>query len=207
MLKEDVFALGGIVNLYYTDFAEINERKFKALEGGEIYFFYDLDIYVKWDTGAAAIGANVQIYDNKHTLISVLNVLNEDGSLPTFTMRPYFVRETGLFGNTPYVINVTFLQVARTEGVKLDRNKVVEIILEDHFEPEIYILYPKNGHIQQSTTLYVRGSAWDAQSGIRDILVTLDGETWYEAEGTLSWNVTIEVNETVIGTSSRGSSC
>ncbi len=199
ILKEDIFCIDAKVSAYYCDFTQIVDRKFKAYEGGEILFYYDLTVYVRWDTGAAAIGATVSLFDNKGTLIGVWNVLDPDGSLPTFTMNPFFVRETGIFSSSPYIINVTFLQVARTVGVKLDSSKDVFIIMEDHFEPEIFILYPKGGHTQQSTVLQVRGSAWDAQSGIKTVEVSLDGVTWEPVQGTLSWNHTMEVNETLIG--------
>jgi hypothetical protein len=198
-LKEDVFVIDARLDLWYCSFVNINERKFKAYDGGEILFHYDMDIFVRWDTGAAAIGATVQVLDNKDTLIAVLTVQKRDGSLPTFTMIPFFVRETGIFSDTPYVITATFLEVTKTVGVKLDANKEVYVILEDHFDPEIFILYPKEGHLQQSTTLQVRGSAWDSQSGIDQVLVTIDGENWEEATGDLRWNHTFVVNETLIG--------
>lgn len=198
-LKEDIFSIDAMLSAYYCDFTQITDRKFKAYSGGQILFYYDLNIYVRWDTGAAAMGASVQLFDNKHTLIGVWNVLNPDGSLPTFTMNPFFVRETGIFSSSPYIINVTFLQVQRTIGVKLDSNKDVFIIMEDHFEPEIFILYPKSGHTQQSTLLQARGSAWDSQSGIKTVEISLDGVTWEAAEGTLRWNYTMEVNDTLIG--------
>jgi len=198
-LKEDIFAIDSRLDLWYCNFQDINDRKFKALEGGEIHFYYDMNIYVRWDTGAAAIGANVQVFDNKQTLISVLNVREADGSLPTFTMEPFFVRETGIFSSSPYVVNVTFLQVQKTVGVRLDKSRDVFIVLEDHFEPEVFILYPKEGHIQQSTTLQVRGSAWDSQSGIKHVLLSLDGANWETATGDLRWNYTFEVSDELIG--------
>lgn len=198
-LKEDIFAIDARLDLFYCTFANINERKFKALDGGEIHFYYDMDIYVRWDTGAAAIGATVQVYDNKQTLIAVLPVERSSGKLPTFTLEPFFVRETGLFSDTPYVITATFLEVTKTVGIKLDSSKEVFVILEDHIDPEIFILYPKEGHLQQSTTLLVRGSAWDSQSGIKEVLVTLDGVNWEMATGALRWNHTFVVNDTLIG--------
>ncbi|MCK5252483.1 MAG: hypothetical protein KAQ96_06015, partial [Thermoplasmata archaeon] len=197
-LKEDVYVLDGRLDMFYCTFASITDRKFKATLDGSIHFYYDLDIIVRWDTGAAALGATVQIFDNKETLIAVLPVTRHDGRLPTFKMVPYYVKETGIFSDTPYVIYTSFLEVKKTIGVKLDASKVVYVILDDHINPEIFILYPKEGHIQQSTTLHVRGSAWDSQSGIRDVLLTLDGETWFKATGSLSWNITIEVNDTLI---------
>jgi hypothetical protein len=197
-LKEDVFVTDGRIDMYYCDYQVISDRKFKALENGELHFFYHLDIYVRWDTGAAALGATVQIFDNKGVLIAVLPVERGNGHLPTFRMEPYYVKETGIFSDTPYVINTTFLLVTKTVGVKLDANKVVNVILQDHINPEIYILYPKEGHIQQSTTLHVRGAAWDSQSGIKQVWVTLDGDTWWKATGDLRWNITIEVNDTLI---------
>jgi len=199
ILKEDIFSIGAKLQAHYCDFTQITERKFKAYDGGEITFYYDMNVYVRWDTGAAAIGATVQLFDNKQTLIGVWTVLKHDGSLPTFGMAPYFVRETGIFSSSPYIINVSFLQVARTVGIKLDRSKDVFIILEDHFEPEIYILYPKAGHAQQSTLLQIRGAAWDSQSGIKSVEVSLDGVNWFTARGSLRWNFTMEVNDTLIG--------
>jgi len=198
-LKEDVLQIGSKAMMYYCKFSNINEQKFKAMSGGELVFVYDLQIYVLWDTGAPALGANVQLMDNTEKLISVMTVTNSTGALPVFTMTPYFVRETGLFSQSPYVINASFLQVSRTIGVRLDYNKVVKIIVEDHFEPEIYILYPKENHVQQSTTLQVRGSAWDAQSGVRVVQVSLDGVEWINATGTLSWRVTFDVSTELIG--------
>ncbi len=198
-LKEDIYQIGAKSTLYYCKFSNINEQKFKAPSGGELIFIYDMQIYVLWDTGAPALGANVQIMDNTEKLISVLTVTNGTGALPVFTMTPYFVRETGIFSQSPYVINASFLSVARTVGVRLDSNKVVTIIMEDHFEPEIYILYPKENHVQQSTTLQVRGSAWDAQSGVRMVQVSLDGVEWVNATGTLSWRVSFDVSSELIG--------
>ena len=197
-VKEDVFVLDGRLDMHYCTFAGITERKFKATLGGSIHFYYDMDIIVRWDTGASALGATVQIFDNKETLIAVLPVTRHDGHLSTFTMVPYYVKETGIFSDTPYVIFTSFLQVSKTIGVKLDASKVVYVILDDHINPEIFILYPKESHIQQSTTLKVRGSAWDSQSGIKDVMVTLDGETWLEATGSLSWNLTFEVSDELI---------
>jgi hypothetical protein len=197
-LKEDIIVIDARLDLFYNKFQNINDRKFRAMNSGEIHFYYDMDIYVKWDTGAPAVGATVQAFDNKGTLILVLTVPG-NGKLPTLTMEPFFVRETGVFSDTPYVITATFLEVTRTVGIKLDSSKVVDVILEDHFDPEIFILYPKEGHLQQSTTLQVRGSAWDSQSGIDQVLVTLDGVNWEEATGSLRWNHTFEVNDTLIG--------
>ncbi len=197
-LKEDYFQLGKRGVLYYNKFTAITEQEFKAVDGAILEFIYDLDIYVKWSTGAPAVGAIVQIMDNTEKLISVLTVTNHTGALDTFTMTPFMVRETGIFSTTPYVINATFLQVSRTVGIKLDYNKVVTLFLEDNYEPEIYILFPKQGHVQQSTLLEVRGSAWDYQSGIKRVQISLDGVNWINATGTLSWRVLYEVPEAVI---------
>jgi len=198
-LKEDILQIGAKSTLYYCKFTNIADLEFKAMSGGELIFIYDLQIYVLWDTGAPALGANVQLMDNTEKIIAVYTVTNSTGALPVFTMTPYFVRETGIFSQSPYVINASFLQVSRTIGVRLDYNKVITIIVEDHFEPEIFILYPKENHIQQSTTLQVRGSAWDAQSGVRIVQVSLDGVEWVNATGTLSWRVTFDVSAELIG--------
>jgi hypothetical protein len=194
ILKEYTLVLTGTCRLVYNDFPSINERKFRAMDGGVIVFVFDLQIIVRWNTGAPAIGANVKIMDNKQKLISVQTVREVDGSLPVLTLEPHVIREIGILSQAPYVINVTFLEISRTLGVRLERNEEVIIVIDDHTDPDIFILYPKAGHIQQTTTLEVRGSAWDTQSGIESVQLSLDGRNWTVAEGSwLRWNATIYV--------------
>ena len=198
-LKEDMIAINARINVHYTDLDEITEDKFKAVGMGEIKFIFDLVVFVKWDTGIGAVGASVRIMDNTQKLISVQTVREEDGSVPIYTMTPYMVIETGIFSSSPYVITVEFMGMEKTEGVRLTKNQAVYIILEDHIEPDIVMLYPDTGHVQQSTELEVRGSAWDAQSGVVSVQISLDGNNWIVAEGSwIQWNLTIEVSDELI---------
>jgi len=194
MLKEEVVAMACQVDVRRSQLTAIEQRTCRADMGGVINFHFDLDILVAWDTGAPAVGATVEIMDNTQKLIAVVRVESDDGSLPTYHMRPYVVMETGIFSTSPYVIEVTFLEISRREGVRLDRDSSVLIVLEDHAQPQVHITTPKDGHVQQSMELEVRGTAWDGQSGISSLLLSLDGVTWEEVVGAgLSWNHTLTV--------------
>ena len=198
-LKEDVTAIGSSATMYFTDFDSITDDKFTVFGFGEIEFVFDLVVFVRWDTGTGAVGASVEIMDNTEKLISVQTVKNEDGSVPVYTMTPYWVTPVGIYSESPYVINVEFMDMSRTEGIRLNKNKEVIILLEDHLEPRIVLLYPDTGHVQQSTELEVRGSAWDSQSGVVSVQISLDGENWMVADGKwIHWNLTFEVSDELI---------
>lgn len=201
-LKEEIIASGCSIDCYYTTFDSITDSEFKVLEMGEINFYFDLSVFVRWDTGVAALGASVEIMDNTQTLISVQTVRNADGSVPTYTMNSYWVELTGVYSTSPYVITVSFMDIEKTEGVRLTKSTEVVILMEDHVSPEIVLLYPDDGHVQQSTILAIRGSAWDAQSGVKTVVLSLDGVNWEEAISSrgdwISWNQTINVSAELI---------
>lgn len=198
-LKEDVTSISATADMYYTNFDSITDDKFAVYGFGEINFIFDLVVFVRWDTGTGAVGASVEIMDNTEKLISVQNVKDEDGSLPVYTMNPYWVTPVGIYSESPYVINVEFMDMSHTVGVRLNMNKEVYILLEDHIDPEIVLLYPHTGHVQQSTELEVRGSAWDSQSGVVSVQISLDGTNWMVAKGKwIQWNLTFVVSDELI---------
>jgi hypothetical protein len=198
VLLEDFMMTGARVDLWFNEFKIISDQKFKAKDEGSILHFYALEIFVKWDTGEPAIGTQIEILDNTNNLIMIQTVLSQDGALPVLTMNSYTIRDTGFFSNTPYKIYAKGVQVSKQAFVRLDRNREVTIVMRDHIEPDVYILYPKEGHVQQSTVLQVRGTAWDYQAGIKHVLLSLDGVNWEVATGNVGWNHTFYVEMDLI---------
>jgi len=198
ILLEDMRVTYTTVNVWYCEFTTIDDQKFKVESGGEIYHYYVLSVRVLWDTGKPAIGATVEIMDNTESLLTVQTVNQPDGSLPSMTMNSYIIRGTGIYSNSPYRVSAVSAQVSKWTAVKLDGSKSVVLVMKDRILPEIYIHYPRAGHAQQSTLLQVRGTAWDYQSGIDRVEVSLDGVTWEVATGRSSWNYTMEVSQELI---------
>ncbi len=198
ILLENIMMTSNKVMVFYCEFTAVDAQKFKAASGGEIFLYYNLTIVVRWDTGAPAIGSLVEMTDNMDNLLTVQTIMRQDGALPTMSMNSYIIRSTGLFSSSPYNIKITCAQVSKSVGVKLDRNKYILTIMSDGIAPEVYINYPRNEHSQQSTTLDVRGSAWDYQSGIDRVELSLDGVSWEAASGTLKWAHTFHVSAELI---------
>ena len=198
ILLENIMSTANRVRVYYCEFTAVDAQKFKAASGGEVFLYYNLTIIVRWDTGAPAIGSMVEMTDNMDNLLTAQTIMQQDGALPTMSMNSYIIRSTGLFSSSPYNIRITCAQVSKSVGVKLDRNMVVLTIMRDNVNPEVYINYPRPGHSQQSTTLDVRGSAWDYQSGIDRVELSLDGVNWEVASGTLKWSHTFHVSAELI---------
>ncbi|MCK4970059.1 MAG: hypothetical protein KAS77_06010, partial [Thermoplasmata archaeon] len=198
ILLEDMRVTFVRVDVWYCAFTTIDEQKFKVVYGGEIFHYYTLNIYIKWETGGPALGCTVELKDNIENLLTVQTVNNLDGSLPEMSMNSYIIKGTGISSSSPYNLKATSAQVTKRAAIKLDRNKSITIIMRDAIQPEVFVHFPRDGHAQQSTVLEVRGTAWDYQSSIARVEISLDGVNWEKATGKLRWNHTLYVSEDLI---------
>ncbi len=201
ILLEDMRVTFTRVDAWYCEFTTIDAQKFKVAYGGEIFHYYFLTIYIKWETGGPALGCTVELMDNIENLLTVQTVNRPDGSLPEMSMNSYIIKGTGISSSSPYNIKATSAQVTKRVAIKLDRNKEVTIIMKDGILPEVYVHFPRDGHAQQSTILQVRGTAWDYQSSIARVELSLDGVNWEVATGKLRWNHTLHVSDALINES------
>ena len=202
ILLEDMRVTFTRVDVWYCEFTTIDEQKFKVAYGGEIFHYYFLTIYIKWETGGPALGCTVELMDNIENLLTVQTVNRPDGSLPKMSMNSYIIKTTGISSSSPYNLKATSAHVTKRVAIKLDRNKEVTIIMKDGIQPEVYVHFPRDGHAQQSTILQVRGTAWDYQSNIARVELSLDGVNWETATGKLRWNHTLHVSDALINETS-----
>jgi hypothetical protein len=193
-LKQDLTVITSDLELYQPKLDELSADKVQVIESGSVKFWYTLKVYVNWDTGVAVKGAVVSISDNQHTLIGVYTQ-EDDTGLPELMLNSYQFRETGQFTRSPYILNVTSRAIQKFTAVTLDGDKIVTIELADHMPPKIFINEPMQDHIQQSTTIKVRGSAFDTESDVDMVEVSIDGTTWMTTATTTSWEYTFFVSE------------
>jgi hypothetical protein len=192
--NQDIVIITSDVEFYEVTLDALNEDTVQVIESGSVKFWYKLKLDVMWETGGHVIGAVVEIMDNHHTLIGVYTQMDASG-LPELMLNPFSFRETGLFSRSPYIIDVTFKNIEDTEPVILDSSKDVTIEIADRAPPSIFINDPSPGHIQQSKTIKVRGSAFDGESGVSKVEVSIDGTNWIMTSSTTSWQYTFTVTQ------------
>jgi len=193
-LNEDFTAINSDIEVYQATIDALDEGTVAVIESGSVKFWYSLKIFVNWDTGNAVEGAVVEITDNQHTLIGV-RTQPDDTGLPELMLNSFQFRETGMFTRSPYVLNVTFRAIQKVVAVNLDGDIIRTIELADHVPPKIIINEPMPGHIQKETVINVRGSAYDTESDVAMVEVSIDGVTWIETTTTTAWEHTFTVTQ------------
>ena len=197
-LLEDILVIDSYIDSWHIELSGPIEEKVRVLTRGEIKLTYSIGISVMWSTGKPVVGATVVIQDNSLITISIKNVISPDGKIPPITINSYIVQASGVVSRNPYIVNASFYGVSSSRGVLLDKDLEVTVVLTDNIAPEVHILYPESGITQQSSVLRIVGTAWDYESDISTVRLSMDGENWTTVEGIASWNHEFTVdNETI----------
>ena len=191
--REDFMFIGTNVELYEPNLDSLDEGTVLIIESGSAKIWYRLNVKVEWDTGQWVDKAVVEIMDNHHALIGIETQVNPSG-LPELFLNSFQFRETGMFTRSPYLLNVTFNAINERSSVHLDMNKAVTIKIQDHVAPKVFINEPLSDHVQQSTSINVRGSSFDSESLVKMVEVSIDGIDWIDSLGTTSWSHTFTVS-------------
>ncbi len=197
-LLEDILVIDSYIESWHLGLSGPIEEKVRVLTRGEIKLTYSIGISVLWSTGKPVVGATVVVQDNSLITISIKNVVSPDGKIPPITINSYIVQASGVVSRNPYIVNASFSGVSSSAGVLLDKDLEVTIVLTDNIAPEVHILSPESGITQQSSVLRIIGTAWDYESDISTVRLSIDGENWTTVEGIASWNHKFTVdNETI----------
>lgn len=197
-LLEDILAIDSVISLRHVDLSGPLEDKVIVMTRGEVKLFCTLQVYVTWSSGAPAVGATVMVRDNALTTLAIRSAQDPDGQISQLVINTYIVQASGVVTRNPYTINASYFGVATQVGLVLDEDTDVTVVLHDSVAPDVHILSPESGSIQQSSQIRVVGTAWDYQSELASVRISVDGENWTTVEGATSWNVMINVtNETI----------
>ena len=171
--------------------------KVHVLTRGEIRLYFSLGVTALWSSGVPADGATVWIRDNSLATVSISKA-GDDGASTPVVLNSYIVHPSGAVSRNPYVVNTSFFGVFASEGIILDGDTELTVTLRDNVDPVVFVLSPTDGAVQQSAVITVVGTAWDYESGIAGVRLSVDGVTWTPVHGTSSWNVDYLVSDTVI---------
>jgi hypothetical protein len=201
---DDFLSIDSSIDLWHVALSGPVEDKVHVLTRGEVRVYYSLRVQVRWSSGTPAIGSTVWIRDNSLTTVSIQETTSSDGINPEVVLTPYVVHASGAVSRNPYVVNASFFSVSQSVGVVLEKDTLTIVELKDNIMPEVHILSPEDGMAQQSSVLRIAGTAWDYESGIDKVLLSIDGVEWFGVEGTSSWNLQLTVsNDTLEATGGR----
>jgi hypothetical protein len=164
----------GILELHS---AAMDRRKVAVFGSGSLWVFNDLTVKVEWQNGLAALGAGVQVLDRTFSVVGVGRVDSEAGMEP-LELLGYIMDATEFRSRSPFIINITFLDLEQTAVCSLDEPAVVRIVIHDRVAPSLVILEPDDGSAQRASQFELRGSAFDAHAGLLEIRFRLDGGNW-----------------------------
>ncbi len=178
----------GILELHS---AAMDRRKAKVVGAGSLWVFNELRVRVEWQNGLAALGAGVQIQDRTFEVVSVGHVDSEDGMDPV-ELLAYIMDSTEFRSRSPFIVNITFLDLEQTGVCSLDEPAVVRIVVHDRVAPSMVVLEPDDGAAQRASYFELRGSAFDAHAGLLEIRYRLDGGNWTVVGSTSPFRTTVE---------------
>ncbi len=175
----------------------------------EVNIYWRLNVQVTWQNGIPVPSAIVQIFNESNGLLQA-NKVDDQGKMPTRTLL-----QTKLSGtsnshvsvvNSPLKISA-YANAIESEiyTVTFDKNTFFQCIVVDALPPNVEIYAPKKHHAQNITTLRLFGIAVDVGSGLERVEVSADeGETWHRADGSLTWNLSLDLPEGVYDMQVRG---
>ncbi len=201
---DDFLSIDSSIDLWHVALSGPVEDKVHVLTRGEVRLYYSIQVQVVWSSQAPAVGSTVWIRDNSLTTVSIQDTSSPEGINPEVVLNPYVVHPSGAVSRNPYVVNASFFGVSQSVGVVLEKDTLTRVVLKDNIMPEVHILSPEDGMAQQSSVLRITGTAWDYESGIDMVLLSIDGVEWSGVEGTSSWNLQLTVsNATLESTGGR----
>lgn len=175
---------------------------------GEINLYFNLWFLVTWQNGVRIPGAVVQVFNESDGLLLAVQSA-EDGTVPTLTLLQ--TKMTGTQGQRTTTTNDPLKTSAFANGTMSDvyefafqNNTYFHVVVWDRTPPSMVIYTPKPNHAQNTTSLQVRGVAFDFGSGLLGVEVSVDGQSWARADGWLTWNITLELEEGVYDLQVKG---
>jgi hypothetical protein len=169
----------------------MDRKKVKVVGTGSLWVFNELRVRVEWQNGMAALGAGVQIQDRAFKVVAVGHVDSEAGMDPV-ELLAYILDAEEFRSRSPFIVNITFLDLEQTGVCSLDEPATVLIVVFDRVAPSMVILEPDHGAAQRASYFELRGSAFDAHSGILDIRYRIDEGNWTSVGPSSPFRTTVE---------------
>ena len=171
--------------------ASLDRKKARVVGDGSLWVFNALSVKVEWQNGMAALGAGVQVQDRAFQVVAVGHVEDEHGMDPV-ELLAYILDSLEFRSRSPFIVNITFLDLEQTGVCSLDEPSTVLIVVHDRVAPSVVILEPDDGASQRASYFELRGSAFDAHAGLHQICYRLDGGEWVDIGAASPFRWTVE---------------
>jgi len=178
----------GILELHS---AAMDRQKVDVVGAGSLWVFNTLRVKVEWQNGMAALGAGVQIQDRTFQVVSVGHVNSESGMDPV-ELLAYILEAEEFRSRSPFIVNITFLDLEQTGVCSLDEPATVRIVVHDRVAPSVVVLEPDDGAAQRASFFEIRGSAFDAHAGLHEIRYRIDDGEWVSLGSQSPFRTTVE---------------
>lgn len=166
-----------------------------------VNILYYLEISVKWQNDAPIVGAHVQVVNTTDDFLAG-GFSDANGSIGR---QPVLSRSIFQYGRVVEVSHSPLRLVATVRNITsaeqqhvFDGNSKTTVTVQDSTRPFLHLLSPPDGHLQNSTTLVVKGVVVELESGLDSVEVSLDGTTWVEVStANMTWTLVLTVGEGV----------
>jgi len=169
-------------------------------KGSRVNLSWYLDVRARWADGSPAEGAGVSVSDLSGAEVA-RGELDADGWLRGQVLREASLGLQEKVNFTPHAVNISRGSVFNRTLQRMDRSRVVDVVLEDRDAPSITIAYPAPEAFLSSGTVFVNGTARD-NLGVEKVELIIDGFrrfTAYSADGpeqtVVGWNATLSFLE------------
>jgi hypothetical protein len=167
-------------------------------DGSRLIVNWYLSMWVTWQNNREIPGADI-VMRNVQNEEFMRGTTDIQGVVAPFIVVEYQQTKNAKTLFSPYVVNVTSGGVSGEQSVTTDKSKVgllrEHIIIRDDLLPEVAILEPQAGAIQNFVTVTMLGTASDVGSGVDYLMVSYDGTKWAKVDAAAVWMEVLQVPE------------
>ena len=186
-----VYAKGCTIDLRSSEYGTAYEPNIRAQEAGKVRLWFDLYVKVLWkDSDDPVIGARVELIDNAYKTFGFSEVTGPE-DLTFLDLNAITIVESGTFMSNPYRMATTYLDLAQDMYVHITADTTAIVWLVDDIPPILNLRVPEDGSSQSSNSIIVEGTAYDLHRTVDMVRVSIDGDTWVDAEGTETFTCTL----------------
>jgi len=173
----------GVIDVFESVIGPIIESNLQVVDSGAIRLWFELTIKVVWrdEPEVPVIGTNIEIKDNSWTILGVNTIDDIDGVLFR-NLNSYTVLPEGIYTKNPYTVTADYIGIVEEASVQLKSTMEITIKLVDDIAPRLTIETPVDGTEQRHHSVTVKGTVYDKHTDIDRVVITTDGENWFEAE-------------------------
>lgn len=176
-----------------TTFDPAPERKEIHDTYSRLYIFWYLSVNVTWYSGGAVPGASVTVANRTGTNVSTA-VTGADGWTQRVLLQQEEYGANFQLAHTPHNVTAMKSGLRGVANVTLNGTRTVSIRM-DNVPPRLAILSPVPGAYLNTSAAAVSGLAYDNETGVILVELSVDGVSWRRADGTAFWNGTLNASD------------